>query len=188
VVAKVSSPPIRDVVGQMLRESDNLAAELLVKELGLRFAREGSTAAGVGVLRQTLAAAGLPVEELVAVDGSGLDRGDRASCALLMAVLDSAGPGTSLASGFPVAARSGTLATRFVGNPAAGRLRAKTGSLDNVVGLAGYVAPAGGGDDLGFALLANGIPNDGVGRALQEQVGAVLARHPDAPPPAELGP
>ena len=188
LVATVTSPPMRQVVGQMLRDSDNLTAELLVKELGHRFAGEGSTAAGVGVVRQTLHSAGLPLAGLKAVDGSGLDRGDRATCALLTAVLEADGPSGPLASGFPVAARTGTLARRFFGNPAAGRLRAKTGSLDNVAGLTGYIGPRGGGEDLSFSLLVNDLTSDGAGRALQEQIGALLARYPEAPAPAALDP
>lgn len=194
VVAKLPSLPMREVVAQMLRDSDNVTAELLVKELGRRFANEGSTSAGLEVVRRTLAEAGLPVDELRAVDGSGLDRGDRASCALLMAALEPGGPSGTVASGFPVAARTGTLARRFVGSPAAGRLRAKTGSLENVAGLTGYVSPTGGDGgkgadgELGFALLANDLPGDTAGRSLQEQLGALLARYPQAPPPSALGP
>ena len=187
-VAQVASPPMREVVGQMLRESDNLTAELLVKELGRRFAGEGSTAAGLGVVRQSLQAAGLPVAQLVTVDGSGLDRSDRASCALLMAALERSGPSGPIAAGLPVAAKDGTLAKRFLGNPAAGRLRAKTGSLDGVVGLTGYVDAPGGTEPLSFSLMVNELPRDAFGRALQEQVGAVLAAYPDAPAPDALAP
>lgn len=187
-VAQVASPPVREVVGEMLRESDNLTAELLVKELGRRFAGAGTTAAGLGVVRQTLEAAGLPVAQLASVDGSGLDRSDRASCALLMAALERSGPTGAIAAGLPVAARDGTLAKRFQGHPAAGRLRAKTGSLDGVVGLTGYVDPPAGGGPLSFSLMANDLPRDAFGRALQEEVGAVLARYPDAPPPDALAP
>jgi D-alanyl-D-alanine carboxypeptidase/D-alanyl-D-alanine-endopeptidase (penicillin-binding protein 4) len=188
VVARTESPPMRDVVGEMLRESDNLTAELLVKELGRRFAGAGTTAAGLGVVRQSLEAAGLPVADLVNVDGSGLDRSDRATCALLLAALDKTGPTGPVATGLPVAARDGTLAKRFQGNPAAGRLRAKTGSLDGVVGLAGYVDAIDGGTPLSFALMANDLPRDALGRALQEQVGAILAAYPEAPAPEALAP
>lgn len=188
VVARVASPPLREVVGSMLRHSDNLSAELLLKELGHRFANDGTTAGGMSVLRDTLSSTGLPVADLAAVDGSGLDRSDQASCSLLLGAVDAGGPTGAMSAGFPVAGRNGTLAQRFSANPAAGRLRAKTGSLDNVTGLTGYVDQAGGGPALSFALLANDIPNDGVGRALQEQVGAVLARFPQGPPPALLAP
>jgi D-alanyl-D-alanine carboxypeptidase/D-alanyl-D-alanine-endopeptidase (penicillin-binding protein 4) len=179
---------MRDLVGEMLRESDNMTAELLVKELGRRFAGAGTTVAGVGVVRAALAAAGLPVARLQTVDGSGLDRSDRASCSLLLAGLDHTGRTGPVASGFPVAARDGTLARRFLGTPAAGRLQAKTGALDGVVGLTGYVERAGGQDPLVFSLLANDLPRDAVGRALQDRLGTVLARYPDAPPPDTLGP
>jgi serine-type D-Ala-D-Ala carboxypeptidase/endopeptidase (penicillin-binding protein 4) len=188
IVARQASPPMREVVGQMLRESDNLTAELLVKELGRRFAGEGTTVAGIGVVRQALEAAGLPVSQLAAVDGSGLDRSDRASCTLLMAAIERGGPAGAIAAGLPVAARDGTLAKRFVGNPAAGRLRAKTGSLDGVVGLTGYVDAPDGGPPLSFSLMANELPRDAFGRALQEQVGAVLAGYPDAPAADALAP
>lgn len=188
VVAKVESPPVRDVVAEMLRESDNLTAELLVKELGRRFAGAGTTAAGLGVVRETLAQTGLPVAQLASVDGSGLDRSDRASCSLLMAALDQSGPTGLVASAFPVAGKDGTLAKRFQGSPAAGRLRAKTGSLDGVVGLSGYVDAPSGGVPLEFSLLVNDLPRDALGRALQELVGAILARYPDAPAPEALAP
>ncbi|MGH9178280.1 MAG: D-alanyl-D-alanine carboxypeptidase/D-alanyl-D-alanine endopeptidase [Acidimicrobiales bacterium] len=193
VVARLESPLLSDVVGQMLRESDNLTAELLVKELGARFAGSGTTAAGLGVVRETLEEEGLPVDDLAAVDGSGLDRSDRASCSLIMAAMEVDGPEGVLASGFPVAARDGTLAMRFRGNPAAGRLRAKTGALDGVVGLSGFIDPvaeagANTGAPLQFSLLVNELPRDSVGRALQEQVGAILASYPDAPSPEELAP
>lgn len=188
VVAEIASHPVRHLVGQMLRESDNLTAELLVKELGRRFAGAGTTAAGVGVMRQALAAAGLPVEHLRAVDGSGLDRSDRASCSLLMAALDAAGPAGPVAAGFPVAGREGTLARRFQGNPAAGRLRAKTGALKEVAALSGYVDSTSGAPPLVFAFLINRLPQDAVGRALQEQLGAILAGYPQAPAPEALSP
>ena len=187
-VAEVSSPPISEVVGQMLRESDNLTAELLVKELGYRFAGDGATTSGLKVMRETLTAAGLEVTDLVTLDGSGLDRADRATCDLLMDALDHSGPAGPVAAGFPVAARDGTLAKRFQGNPAAGRLRAKTGSLAGVVGLTGYVDVAAGGPPLAFTLLANELPRDALGRDLQEKVGAILSRYPEAPEPDALAP
>lgn len=177
-----------DVVGQMLRESDNLTAELLVKELGWRAGGKGTTAAGLPVVRDALAGMGLPVEDLTTVDGSGLDRSDRASCSLLMAALARGGPSGPMAAGFPVAARDGTLAKRFHGSPAAGRLRAKTGALAGVVGLSGFVEPIDGGSPLIFSLIANELPRDALGRALQEQVGGILADYPEAPPPPELAP
>jgi D-alanyl-D-alanine carboxypeptidase/D-alanyl-D-alanine-endopeptidase (penicillin-binding protein 4) len=188
-LASLDSAPMREIVAEMLRESDNLTAELLVKELGARFARAGTTAAGLRVVRDTITALGLPADHVVAVDGSGLDRSDRASCTVVMAALQKAGEDSPIGTGVPVAARDGTLSRRFQGHPAAGRLRAKTGSLDNVVGLSGWMDPATGDEPpLTFAFISNDIPREAAGRALQEAVAAVLARYPDAPAPEELAP
>lgn len=187
-VATVASPPVRELVAQMLRESDNLTAELLVKEMGRRFGSGGTTSAGLAVVADALARAGLDTAGVTMTDGSGLDRGNRASCAVLVAALDAAGGDRQLASGFPVAGRDGTLAKRFQANPAAGRLRAKTGALEQVVALTGYVEPVGQAPPMVFSLVVNDLARDAAGRALQEQVGALLARYPDAPPPAALAP
>jgi D-alanyl-D-alanine carboxypeptidase/D-alanyl-D-alanine-endopeptidase (penicillin-binding protein 4) len=94
-----------------------------------------------------------------------------------------------MAEGLAVAGRTGTLADRFVRNPAAGRLRAKTGFLDGVVALSGFVDGTRGGELL-FTFLANGlpIPTEGPGYGAQEKLGAVLASYPDAPAATELAP
>ena len=186
-IAGVSSLPVAEIVGEMLRESDNNTAELLVKELGRRFGGSGTTQAGLDVLRRTLADGGLAVDGLVTVDGSGLDRGDRASCQLLMDALAGAGSEGDLARGLPVAGRTGTLHDKFRGSPVVDRLQAKTGSLDGVTALSGYLDGTRGGD-LAFAYIANGLPapTDRLGQTLQERLGAILATYPDAPAPDEL--
>jgi D-alanyl-D-alanine carboxypeptidase/D-alanyl-D-alanine-endopeptidase (penicillin-binding protein 4) len=58
---------------------------------------------------------------------------------------------------FPIAGVDGTLARRWHGRPASGRVRAKTGTLDKVTTLAGYFA-ADTRHPLGFAILVNDIP------------------------------
>lgn len=187
-IASVQSPPLPEIVGQMLRESDNLTAEMLTKELGRRFGTAGSWNQGVEVIRATVAEAGLPADGYAAVDGSGLDVSDRLSCSVLMDALDLAGPEGPVAEGLALAGQTGTLATRFKGNPAEGRLRAKTGSLNFVAGLVGFVE-AQHSRRLEFALLANDLPDKlASGRALQERVGAILSQYPKAPPPEALRP
>ncbi|HEV7888787.1 MAG TPA: D-alanyl-D-alanine carboxypeptidase/D-alanyl-D-alanine-endopeptidase [Acidimicrobiales bacterium] len=185
-ISELRSPPLREVVAEMLKESDNTTAELLTKELGRRAGGQGSTTAGLKAVRSLLDAAHLPTAPLQAVDGSGLDRSDRATCGLILAALDTGDAQGPLQSGLPTAAKDGTLAQRFQGHPAAGRLRAKTGSLDGVAGLSGFVD--GPGAPLVFSLLVNDLARDAQGRALQESVAAVLARYPDAPAPDSLAP
>ena len=164
MVASIESPPLAEVVGSILQHSDNMAAEMMVKELGVRFGDGGSTSAGLAVIRDHLAAAGLPMAGVATVDGSGLDRSDHVTCDLLQQVLATAGEGSELDRGLPVAGRNGTLHRRFLGTPAAGKVRAKTGSLLGVVALTGWVAagPTEASADrprsLQFSLLANELP------------------------------
>ena len=194
LVTSIESAPLAAEVEEMLNVSDDTAAELFTKELGYQGSHVGTTNAGVAVIRQDLQADGLPVSELVQVDGSGLDRDDRASCSLLVKALQRAGPTGTIAKGLPVAGKSGTLVDRMIGTPAQGRLIAKTGNLDNVVSLSGFVLPAAGspatpalGEPLVFSLILNGPP-DPVAQDLADRIGIALSRYPDLPPIAKLEP
>ena len=91
----------------------------------------GSTAAGTAAVRSDLAADGLPLRGFVIADGSGLSRSDRVTCALLVDLLEKAGPNGLLVKDLPVAGRSGTLAGELNGTAAAGRVYAKTGTLES---------------------------------------------------------
>lgn len=186
-LASIDSLPLSDIVGVMLRDSDNLIAELLVKELGVRFGSAGTTAAGIGVVRAGAASLGLPIAPLASADGSGLDRSDRMSCDLLEAVLTRSGTDSPLAAGLPVAGTSGTLTRRFTSTPAAGKVRAKTGSLEGVAALSGWTT-GHDGRPVQFSLVANDLPNEAAGVTLQNQVVTALAAYPDAPTADELAP
>ena len=116
----------------MLRESDNGTSELLVKEIGLQVAGEGSTAAGTRVVLETLRLLGLPTVGVKVVDGSGLDPGNSVTCRLLVTLLDAQGSGGTIDRALPVAGQTGTMSKRFLATPVAGRLRAKTGSIKGI--------------------------------------------------------
>jgi D-alanyl-D-alanine carboxypeptidase/D-alanyl-D-alanine-endopeptidase (penicillin-binding protein 4) len=178
VLAEVRSAPMAEVVGSMVRESDNVSAELLTKELGLDASGEGTTAAGTGVLRDVLDEAGLPLEGVDIVDGSGLSRANRLTCGLLAGLLGDVGTGTALDRSLPVAGRTGSLTERFLGTPLVGRVRAKTGSLNGVETLAGIVE-TDAGRALSFAYLLNGPGTTDTGAAdLQLRLGELLVGHP----------
>lgn len=193
LVTQIASPTIAAEVDEMLEVSDDTTAELLTKELGLQVSGHGSTAAGVAAIRADLERDGLPVSALVSADGSGLDRSDRVTCGLLSAVLDRAGPDGVIAAGLPVAGRTGTLEDRLKNTPAAGRVRAKTGTLDDVSSLSGFVDPPAHAplidpsEPLVFAALVDG-PYFTVSQAALDRLAAVLAAYPQVPPIAAVGP
>jgi D-alanyl-D-alanine carboxypeptidase/D-alanyl-D-alanine-endopeptidase (penicillin-binding protein 4) len=178
---------VAELVAQMLRESDNGTAELLLKELGARVVGQGSSAAGAAVVTHTLTEAGLPMAGVKVVDGSGLDRGNSVTCRLLLGLVAGTPAGSPVDKGLAVAGTSGTLSRRFVGTLAVGRLRAKTGSIRGVASLAGLVDTQGG-VNLTFAYVLNGVAAGQDVRPLQDRLADALMRYPDVPDLAELGP
>lgn len=180
-IAKVESAPLQEIVGvAVLRSSDNLAAELLTREIGLAVASESTTAAGTRSIAERLERLGAPTEGLVLTDGSGLGRDNRATCGLLDAVLalGSRGGFAALWDGLAVAGQTGTLAEQMQGTPLVGQLRAKSGSLDGVTGLVGIIDV---GRPLFFTLVVNGAFTEQAGVRLRTEWALVLASFPDAP-------
>ena len=84
-IASIESAPLSAVVTEMLLTSDDNTAEMLVKELAVADGTvPGSTSAGLTVVVERLTAWGVPMVGLALVDGSGLARDDRVTCASLM--------------------------------------------------------------------------------------------------------
>lgn len=186
-IAEIESPPLTAIVRQMLTESDNVTAEMLVKALGAEFGKGGSWTAGLQVVRDTLEEAGYDVADLAQRDGSGLERDNRLTCRLLLALLDDVEEGAALAAALPLSGESGTLRLRLSEPDVKGRVRAKTGALDHVSGLVGYVESGGG--TLEFALVANGLPRSlQTGRELADAVARALVAYPAVPDRAALEP
>jgi D-alanyl-D-alanine carboxypeptidase/D-alanyl-D-alanine-endopeptidase (penicillin-binding protein 4) len=163
VLASVTSPPLSDIVADMLTRSDNDTAEMLVKEIGLVAGGGGSTEAGLAVIGSSLASWGVSTEGVVLNDGSGLSPTNRLTCDTLLGVLQHL-RGSDAVAGLPVAGRTGTLAFELVGTAVEGSLAGKTGTLTNppadedppeVKGLAGYL-PVGNGETISFAIVLNG--------------------------------
>lgn len=185
-IARFPSLPVSQMVAQLLTESDNNTAELLTKEIGRLTSGAGTTAAGTSGILEALALVGYDVGGVVANDGSGLDRGNLLTCGLLQQILDRAGPESVLAAGLAIGGRTGTLTNRFTAPATAGLVRAKTGFLNEVNGLAGFVDGADG-HVLTFALITNGIPLDSeLGFELQDQVVSRLVGEPVLPDVAAL--
>jgi D-alanyl-D-alanine carboxypeptidase/D-alanyl-D-alanine-endopeptidase (penicillin-binding protein 4) len=201
LVAKLVSPSLDQILGVVLRASDDTAMELMTKELGFRDRGIGSTASGTAVIRADLAADHLPLGGFANPDGSGLSRSDRVTCALLVALLERAGPDGVLVKDLPLAGRSGTLVGELAGTIAAGRVYAKTGTLDDVKALSGWVEPlkgqGGGNPDLAapvvFATVLNDLapsspsPQD-TPAGLTDRVALAVADYPQMPALARFEP
>ena len=186
-LAAIESVPLREVVTQLLRESDNSTGELLLKELG-RAAGDPSTAGGRAVAIEALAEAGVDVGGIVLADGSGLSLDNRLSCEVLVEVLTDLPVSPVLDEGLAVAGRTGTLTERFDGTDLEGVLRAKTGTLNTVTALTGIVEDTD--PPLAFALVVN-LPGGAVSLELignQEELARILLSWPRVPDVSVLGP
>jgi D-alanyl-D-alanine carboxypeptidase/D-alanyl-D-alanine-endopeptidase (penicillin-binding protein 4) len=191
VLASVESAPLSDVVTEMLTTSDNTTAEMMVKEIAVASGRPGTRIDGLVVVQETLDRWGLPLEGMTLVDGSGLDRGNRLTCDLVLELLQRDERIVALAPALAVAGETGTMTALLRDTPLAGRLLAKTGTLRGVRAFSGYL-PAAGGVDLVYTLIVNGdeAASCGVSSCPQlEMLARALATYPGATPtPASLRP
>jgi D-alanyl-D-alanine carboxypeptidase/D-alanyl-D-alanine-endopeptidase (penicillin-binding protein 4) len=120
-------------------------------------------------IRNWMRAHGIDDSGFVIENGSGLSRIERIS-PLQMGSLLRAGLRSNWAPEFlasmPIAATDGTMRRRLNGSPAAGRARLKTGTLRNVVAVAGYVPDASGVQNVVVAMVNDELAGDGRGRAV----------------------
>jgi D-alanyl-D-alanine carboxypeptidase/D-alanyl-D-alanine-endopeptidase (penicillin-binding protein 4) len=141
-LATIESVPLDLVLRFMDHESDNFTAEMLLKQLGAGLAQQGTTAAGAQVVHQLLADQEIPTAGVRIVDGSGLSSLDRLTTEAVVAMLRTSWVDEDLReillASLPLAGRSGTLGSRMRGTAAAGRVRAKTGTLNQASALSGY--------------------------------------------------
>ena len=162
VIASSLGATLSTIVSRMLLNSDNEIAEALHKIVGYKLGYGTSWSGARSAQAKELAVQGLAAGTLY--DGSGLSRADRLSALQLARIVDrgiDAGTQTKLwplKSGLPTAGRTGTLASRFsttASKCAVGKVWAKTGTLGDVVALAGWTTGADGRVKT-FAFLVNG--------------------------------
>jgi D-alanyl-D-alanine carboxypeptidase/D-alanyl-D-alanine-endopeptidase (penicillin-binding protein 4) len=197
-LASIESAPMSDVIAEMLGNSDNNTAEMVVKELGHAQSSSGTREAGLDLIRQQLVDWDVDVTSIVLADGSGLSLDNRLTCDALLTVLQRTGFESPIGQGLPVAGQTGTLADVFNEHPVAGRLRGKTGTLNNppfnvdppaVKALAGYL-PVEGGSAVEYALVLNGptISDQSEYRAVWDALADAVDTYPAGASPADLGP
>jgi D-alanyl-D-alanine carboxypeptidase/D-alanyl-D-alanine-endopeptidase (penicillin-binding protein 4) len=170
LIGSVQSAPVAELVEMMLRDSDNVLAEIFSREIAIARDGEPTFTGGVQQTAAALAQAGFDPTGAVMHDGSGLSTEDRVPARLLGQLLGAAaapaiGPNDTeflrpIITGLPVAGADGTLEGRFgrtgVSGPGRGVVRAKTGTLTGVASLAGVVTDTDG-RLLVFVLMSNGV-------------------------------
>ncbi len=185
-IASIQSAPITSVIQEMLVNSDNNTAELLLKEIGFASSATGSTEAGLTAVMKQLAKWKLE-KDVQLFDGSGLASDGRIPCDVFMSILNTFS--TTLPDLMATAGETGTIRDTFDGTAVAGKLRGKTGTLNGVKALVGYL-PVTNSDPVTFSLLMNkaGIDNQGAYRPIWYSLADVLNRASASPSMEQLSP
>jgi D-alanyl-D-alanine carboxypeptidase/D-alanyl-D-alanine-endopeptidase (penicillin-binding protein 4) len=157
VIARLDSQPLPEAVRVVNKVSQNLHAEMLLREVGFKMRGVGSREAGQQELRTFLREAGLKPAEFFLRDASGLSRHDLVSPAGTVQLLRHMWQSElrkPYVDSLPLAGEDGTLDWRFSKSAARGKIRAKTGTLTHVTALSGY-AFTDDGRNLAFSILVN---------------------------------
>jgi D-alanyl-D-alanine carboxypeptidase/D-alanyl-D-alanine-endopeptidase (penicillin-binding protein 4) len=158
VLVSTQSPPLSAIATVLMKVSQNLYAETLLKAMGAAGGGIGTAEGGRLAVRAVLDGWGVPPDTYTMYDGSGLSRYDYVTAGTLTAVLErmyrESRHRDAFVATLPVAGRDGTLSARLDGTRAQGNAVAKTGSIANVRSLSGFVRTR---DDevLAFSILAN---------------------------------
>jgi len=156
--------------------SNNFFAEMLAKLLGAHFGGAGTTAAGTAVVARFARAHGSGIH---AVDGSGLTRGNRASPAQVVRLLQamrSTAAGDRFIQDLALTGHEGTVADRTRGTAAYGRCRTKTGTLSGVSALSGYCFNRSGRTMI-FSILMNGVRDLSLAHYEQDKIAGLVASY-----------
>ncbi|MBD1542866.1 D-alanyl-D-alanine carboxypeptidase/D-alanyl-D-alanine-endopeptidase [Arthrobacter sp. IA7] len=164
VLAEEQSATVSQQVDLMLQTSDNYLAETLGRMTAVADGQPATIESAKAAVLGQLSGLGIPTEGMVAADVSGLALANQVSARQFSEVVRAItnGKDTRLRAalaGFPVAGLTGTLGDRYIDESTAegaGLVRAKTGTLNTVIALSGYVVDADG-RLLVFSFIGNGL-------------------------------
>ncbi len=174
ILWKHRSASLRSLVAFMLVHSNNHYAEQFMRRLGA-ITGAPDDVDGLAAERAFLRSRDIPTPGLHIVDGSGLAHANRVAAITLATILAQAqlrGGGEALLPLLPLGGKQGTL-KHYDFTTALGRVRAKSGHIDGVDSLAGYVATRTRGR-LIFAIILSGVP-DSADAGLVQAVDALAA-------------
>jgi D-alanyl-D-alanine carboxypeptidase/D-alanyl-D-alanine-endopeptidase (penicillin-binding protein 4) len=156
-LARHESLPLIEALRVIDKESQNLHAEMILREVARRKTGVGSRAAGIEEMRAFLSEVGVELKQYNFEDGSGLSRLTLVTpltVSKLLAYMYSSKYREEWVKLLPVGGEDGTLKRRFRDGGRSGAIHAKTGTLSHVTSLSGYMLPAVG-KTYAFSILVN---------------------------------
>jgi D-alanyl-D-alanine carboxypeptidase/D-alanyl-D-alanine-endopeptidase (penicillin-binding protein 4) len=176
-LATHESPPLSQDVTYTLKVSQNLHAEMILRDTGAAYSCEHTQSSGITVLREFLLHLGIEKGDFAFVDGSGLSSHDlvtpRATAKLLQFATTQPWFATWKAS-LPIAGEDGTLESRFPNPPLKDHIFAKTGTLGEARALSGYLDTASGRTVIFSIMVSNHFPGTTADRDAMDKIVAAI--------------
>ncbi|MEJ7622771.1 MAG: D-alanyl-D-alanine carboxypeptidase/D-alanyl-D-alanine-endopeptidase [Pyrinomonadaceae bacterium] len=191
-IARLESAPFSLIAAKTMKPSQNMYTETILWTLG-EYARSrtsyptvggvsggalDSSELGIGEVKSFLSGIGVPSDGIRQYDGSGLSRHDLITPSAVITLYDYMSKRSRYSQAWrdslTIGGIDGTLSNRFKGTAAAGNIRGKTGTIDQVSALSGYVKTAGG-EELIISLLVNGVAETRQRTALIDEIVVNLA-------------
>jgi len=177
LLAEVESKPVELILSDMNKFSNNYVAEMLAKNAAALTLKPGTVVHAMELISDLMQKIGVKKSDFDLKNPSGLTNENRMSAYALWQVLNyeknhfQVQP--EFATSLPIAGVDGTLKKRFKDQNYERKVRAKTGSINGVVSLAGYVAGPSG-EMIPFAMMYNGTDDENAVRALFDDICKVI--------------
>ena len=201
-LTRLESPPFSVVAAKTMKPSQNMYTETILWTLGeqsrLAIAATGSPSSqsagsgpvtpttpdsselGLRVVKNFLGSIGIPNDGILQYDGSGLSRHDLITPSAVVTLYTYMAKQSKNAQpwrdSLTIGGVDGTLANRFKGTAAQGNMRGKTGTIDQVSALSGYVTTAGG-EQVVISIVVNGVAIGSMRTALIDDIVVNLANY-----------
>jgi len=192
-IARLESPPLSLIAAKTMKPSQNMYTETLLWTLGEEERKRidapttspstpniprDSSELGIGVVKAFLTSIAVAPEGIIQHDGSGLSRHNlitpNAVVQLYTYMAKQSKYSQEWRNSLTIGGVDGTLANRFKGTAAAGNIRGKTGTIDQVSALSGYITTAGG-EQLVLSIVVNGVNVTRERTALIDEIAVSLA-------------
>lgn len=182
-LGSVESPPLSVIAAKTMKPSQNMYTETLLWTLGEQIGRKNggsgnSAQLGLGVVKGFMKQIGVADDGIVQYDGSGLSRHNlitpAAAVTLYTYMAKQSKYSQAWRDSLTIGGVDGTLRNRFKGTAAEGNMRGKTGTIDQVSALSGYLTTAGG-EQLVVSFVVNGVPIPAQRTALIDEIVVQLA-------------
>jgi D-alanyl-D-alanine carboxypeptidase/D-alanyl-D-alanine-endopeptidase (penicillin-binding protein 4) len=157
LIATHVSPPLSEIVHILLKPSDNFMAECLLRTLGKAIKGKGSYSSGIQVEKEWLSGIGADLSQMYIADSSGQSRCNLISPYNLVVILNHMYHTKyydTLANSLPIAGVDSHLKDRMLNTPAVNNVKAKTGYIERVCSLSGYVKTLAG-ENMAVSVIQN---------------------------------